>query len=248
MVNRTRNAWNEAALAAQIPLHAPWTYDTPMRRRTVIITLLLILSGGAIVNIAVAWGVWRLRDLSKVAEVEIEATAPLQLRSAIIDVFEGRDLDQEHESAWHGRIIGADGFSFTWLGTPVESTDVYASWLRYGLPFRAVEGGSFVLVGGDQHMSEFTVASLELSDALRRRWFTADICFLPAQPVWHGMILNTLVYALLLWLLFLAPFTARRMIRRRRGLCETCAYPVGVSSVCTECGAALHCSMKASQT
>jgi len=30
-----------------------------------------------------------------------------------------------------------------------------------------------------------------------------------------------------------------RMIRRRRGQCERCAYPVGTSERCTECGAAV---------
>ena len=31
----------------------------------------------------------------------------------------------------------------------------------------------------------------------------------------------------------------RRTRRRRRGQCEKCAYPIGVSPVCTECGAAV---------
>ena len=30
---------------------------------------------------------------------------------------------------------------------------------------------------------------------------------------------------------------ARRQARRRRGLCLVCGYPVGTSTVCTECGA-----------
>lgn len=56
---------------------------------------------------------------------------------------------------------------------------------------------------------------------------------------YDGLIVNTLVYALLLWLIFFAPFAARRALRRRRGTCEKCAYPIGTSPVCTECGAAV---------
>ncbi len=62
----------------------------------------------------------------------------------------------------------------------------------------------------------------------------------PLRPLFAGFIINTLFYALLLWVLFATPFAARRMLRRRRGQCETCAYPIGVSSVCTECGAAVR--------
>jgi hypothetical protein len=56
-------------------------------------------------------------------------------------------------------------------------------------------------------------------------------------PVFPGFLINTVFYAAILWLLFLTPITARRIIRRRRGLCEKCAYPIGVSPICTECGA-----------
>jgi len=62
-----------------------------------------------------------------------------------------------------------------------------------------------------------------------------------AALLWPGFIINTLIYALLLWLLFIAPLAALRMLRRRRGQCEKCAYPVGTSPICTECGAAVLC-------
>jgi hypothetical protein len=39
-----------------------------------------------------------------------------------------------------------------------------------------------------------------------------------------------------LWLLVFAPGWIRRRSRRRRNLCPSCAYPVGSSPVCTECG------------
>ncbi len=63
--------------------------------------------------------------------------------------------------------------------------------------------------------------------------------FLLMCPLWLGFALNTIFYATLLWLLIPGPFTLRRLLRLRRGLCPKCAYPIGESAVCTECGRAL---------
>ncbi len=59
---------------------------------------------------------------------------------------------------------------------------------------------------------------------------------LPIEPMWTGFAVNTLFYAAILWLLIAGPFALRRLLRLRRGLCPKCAYPMGDSSVCTECG------------
>ena len=62
---------------------------------------------------------------------------------------------------------------------------------------------------------------------------------LPYQPIWPGFAINTMFYAAVLWLLFAAPLALRGVRRRRRikrGLCVACAYPIGDSPVCTECG------------
>jgi hypothetical protein len=56
------------------------------------------------------------------------------------------------------------------------------------------------------------------------------------RPIWPGFAINTLFYAGILWVMFAAPFALRRRRRIKRGLCPACAYPVGDSSVCTECG------------
>lgn len=61
---------------------------------------------------------------------------------------------------------------------------------------------------------------------------------LPLYPIWTGFIVNTIFYASLLWLLIPGPFVLRRLIRIKRGLCETCAYDLrGVEhDACPECG------------
>jgi len=63
--------------------------------------------------------------------------------------------------------------------------------------------------------------------------------FLPIRPLWPGFAVNTVFYATTLWLLACGPFVLRRFIRIRRGLCPACAYPMGPSEVCSECGKAL---------
>ena len=62
---------------------------------------------------------------------------------------------------------------------------------------------------------------------------------LPFRPLLGGFAINTIFYAAALWLLIPGPFALRRFLRLRRGLCPQCAYPMGESAVCTECGRAL---------
>jgi hypothetical protein len=62
----------------------------------------------------------------------------------------------------------------------------------------------------------------------------------PLTPIWTGFVVNTLCYATTLWLLFAFRFTLRRWNCTRRGLCGACAYPIGTSSICTECGAGVR--------
>ena len=67
-----------------------------------------------------------------------------------------------------------------------------------------------------------------------KQWHT-----LPMKPLWPGFAFNTIFYAAMLWVVFFVPGIVKRRVRRRRGLCPACAYPVGTSDVCTECGAKL---------
>ncbi len=60
---------------------------------------------------------------------------------------------------------------------------------------------------------------------------------LPFRPIWIGIVANTLFNVLLICLVVACGRTCRSWIRRRRGLCYLCGYPVGGSLRCTECGA-----------
>ena len=67
----------------------------------------------------------------------------------------------------------------------------------------------------------------------------AEARVIPLRPLWPGFAINTVFYAVVLWLLIPGPFVLRRFVRVRRGLCPACAYPRGESDVCSECGKAL---------
>ncbi len=61
----------------------------------------------------------------------------------------------------------------------------------------------------------------------------------PLLPIWPGFAVCTLLYAAALWLLICGPFVPGRVIREfrvKRSRCPACAYPVGQSDVCSECG------------
>ena len=55
--------------------------------------------------------------------------------------------------------------------------------------------------------------------------------------MWPGFAINTVFYAVILWLPF-APFQLRRYMRVKRGLCIKCAYDLRHAdhSACPECG------------
>lgn len=66
----------------------------------------------------------------------------------------------------------------------------------------------------------------------------AEIRALPYLPIWKGLTINTAFYATL-WASAWAAFrTTRLLLRRRRGLCPTCAYDLkhNLPPGCPECG------------
>ncbi|MCC6908068.1 MAG: hypothetical protein IT430_09025 [Phycisphaerales bacterium] len=63
--------------------------------------------------------------------------------------------------------------------------------------------------------------------------------WLPLHPIWTGFAFNTVCYGFLLWLIYGGPRSVRHSHRLKRNRCPACGYPVGVSPVCTECGAPL---------
>ncbi len=161
------------------------------KRRLLIrgVLLLILLAGGAIVNVAVAWG-----------------------------------------CAYHYVWPSPRGVDATYLGLYVVDSGVNPvrgyQLVKAGLPLRSMSW-----------RPSKVPTSLTLNDLRNGSWNKQE--GMPSIPIWPGFAINTIFYAAVLWLLIAVPFALRRRLRVQRGLCEKCAYPIGSSPVCTECGGTL---------
>lgn len=70
--------------------------------------------------------------------------------------------------------------------------------------------------------------------------------FLPVRPIWGGLLLNTLIFAIAWALLLVAMFVGGSRLRRRwrlkRGRCPACRYDLSGTQheACPECGIAIR--------
>lgn len=109
-----------------------------------------------------------------------------------------------------------------------------------GWPMRSFRG--FVSGGMlDPNHSQILFPQQELRVIARERIVGKGMLprYLPYGPIWLGLIVNTLLYAIVLIVIMWMWSVIRSKLRLRRGLCPTCKYPIGESEVCTECGVEL---------
>ena len=186
-----------------------------MKRWALRIFLLLLL--GAIVNVVVAWG------------CALSATLPTKLNP--------RALTNADQAWWRNRapddypIYPDRATEFTAHGSALLRLTVGTGGMDNPMSHRQRNGWPTKSMERSQWSS---LHQLEWHDT----WtVNRPVSFsVPLRPVWPGFAINTVFYAVVLWLLFAAPFALRRWRRIKRGLCPKCAYPVGTSDVCTECG------------
>jgi hypothetical protein len=70
----------------------------------------------------------------------------------------------------------------------------------------------------------------------RDQWTGGPPSMLLMRPLFVGFAVNTVFYSAILYGVRRVPQSIIQRRRRRRGLCPACAYPIGTSPVCTECG------------
>jgi hypothetical protein len=63
---------------------------------------------------------------------------------------------------------------------------------------------------------------------------------LPLSPTWPEFAINSVLYGAVLATLIAIPLAIRRARRVEPGTCPKCAYPIGTSEICTECGAVVR--------
>ena len=225
-----------------------------MKRR--IFKLCAFLFLGAIINVAVAWGCAALVPAS---------TASQALRSAV-SIRSWKQSGTEYRDVRRFDAFGRTWIVCTHFRSHLSpDDDVWAKfeWLCQGsrgitddvgidtlLPnwtgFEADHGIRIIASSGWPRQCLWSERQATVDspkgglDVGLAPWSTWQFRDLPAWPIWPGFAINTIFYAAILWLPFAGFRFVRRRIRARRGQCPTCAYPIGTSDVCTECGAAVR--------
>jgi hypothetical protein len=218
-----------------------------MRRR--LLTILIFLVAGAVVNVAVAWGCALTID-------------PLDSEVELAGWMGGDTYDQfvNHYSRPGAvvmvsqRVPGRRQSYREWGDVEV----LFGEWTRFRVPtpkwesvrrskeVRLVQacGWPMLALWCQTHHSwksaprphEGGIATGLLLGSRPRKNLGELPRALPFRPIWQAIIVNTLCYAVILGLLVWGLFATRRFVRVRRGLCPACAYPRGESATCTECG------------
>ena len=240
-----------------VPKGGIWTSRWPdvarecMKRRW-LLKLALFLVLGAIVNVAVAW-VCCVHD-SHFDELGDYQDAHLLRDTFAWSVWSLRSSRGCLVSSSYQKWIGGGGVSQA-LGPSPESlipgwSHLPRSPFAYDLDVRprqmlvaSARGWPLLALCSEMDLHPFSFHALAITDGIPTSRFDEmpGVCripvVLPLRPIWPGFAINTVFYAVVLWLLFAGPLVLRRRRRIRRGLCPKCAYPVGTSDVCTECGA-----------
>ncbi len=223
-----------------------------MKRRLSKLVVFLIL--GVIVNVAVAWGF--------VGFARLESVQGSFMKPEAIDWFHrhapaapGFPWEVDYTIQWANPVVRK-----WWITAASSWDDPSRQDSRYAAPTRLYAhaypteaGWPFFSLDGSVWWTYPISRDGVYGRSVLRAKASVPIPFgdenpsrqLPCRPIWAGFAINTIFYAAILWLLTLGPFTARRMIRRKRGRCIKCGYDLrgtsgvncGGGGVCSECGA-----------
>jgi hypothetical protein len=205
-----------------------------MKRR--VLTILLFLLLGAMVNVAIAWALAVSVDLESAPTWwEVKAEWP----EAVPDSWPGPPVAVWREGfgwcacTYWASAKGEEGFIIA--NHYLESAEV--GWPCSSLCWRVRH---IVIPQGKPARSWSHVIK---GDGIRPDWERLGFTplswkRLPTRPIWPGFLINTLFWAVILWMLIVGPFALRRLIRRKCGRCPNCGYDLrgGFEAGCPECG------------
>jgi hypothetical protein len=200
----------------------------PSRRRPL---LVICLALGAAANVAVAIACWEMASRSADELDGVPLSLPIEQTHAL-----WRRLKLPH---WPEKPN--DGFTFHgwgWIsqhairepvpadGEPPVGSFNIAEW-RQGWPLEALSTQVLVQAPSADSNPDVQIVHHQANIFGWR---------IPTGPIWSGLIVNTLFYAAIVWLMIRGPWETRRRWREWHGRCGACGYPFGASAVCTECG------------
>ena len=220
---------------------------------------------GAIINVAVAWGLAAVGPISagptsvvatgwRPWPIQVDGFPPLARQ---MDITESMGARRNRLWAWtmDASVRDADRADVQELA---DSKDVPVFVIQAldeldgaqaGAPGRfALEVWSFgwpklSLRGGEWGQGPDELTRFGVSNAIELTGRTAygGKRYLPLLPLWPGFVINTIFCAAIVWMLFAAGGRMRRRRRIKRGLCPKCAYDLrgSDSKICPECGTAV---------
>jgi hypothetical protein len=210
----------------------------------------LLLLVGAIINIAVAW------SCSLAADPHGPATfvSSMQVQSSTIVKTRRCSFGCETTIFERTRVGGAGPRT---QRSALPFTVDRKRWTieQSGWPMYCLSGGRRVIdIPSDEADAPAATAQKQSASAMTesRSRFAVPVQpgqsargdpwafrMLPMKPLWLGFCVNTLAFAGVIYILLAIPAAVSRRRRIKRGLCPNCAYPIGDSDVCTECGVAV---------
>ncbi len=204
-----------------------------------IFKLVLFLLLGAVVNVAVAWG------LAGFYPATFDRT-----KSSLSDEARGWASDKGIPDPV---ISSYNGLGIRWVvvhkqvGTTMLSGGVEEPVYDYagmevdaGWPFVAMHEQSWIDDGvSPSHRRIYRTAIGLQTETTGLGPVIAPLRPLPFYPALPGFLIDTLIYAAIWFGLFVGFGAARRTIRHKRGLCIRCGYDLGHADhrACPECGA-----------
>jgi hypothetical protein len=205
--------------------------QTPKRGASGVRWIIMASCLGLIVSVLVSW----------VCAAFIEMRGDVKIPdSDVLEMLRHRGFTADEQSDFYGAI--ARGFGVTGTSAVLEEEEWRVIIVKEtGWPFRSVKGEARIAStssGNSPYVIEY-VGAIRFGAPQQYAGFPVP-SFLPITPRWNGLLLDTLVYSVLILAAMLLPPKLRHALRRRRGLCPSCRYPTGLSSVCSECGLTLR--------
>jgi len=198
--------------------------------------MLAYLAAGAVVNVAVVWGIAVWVPLPAPARYQSINALPASFHMVprewppvkAVAIGARLGLTERHASFDHANVDWVNARYFIRLH-------------QHGLPLRSMESWTLIEMAGKRPGQTPWENGLTIPP-----WFPRFMPYntpyggsISLRPIASGFAANSAFYGACLWFMALAASRARAASRSRRGLCPACAYPAGSSDRCTECGRAL---------
>jgi hypothetical protein len=215
--------------------------------------LVVFLLAGAIINVAVAWGIWMYHDSGVIVPSRISTTPSLLPANArsIWERSEAESWPPLVRATWtECAALGLSGiygeskrYDAGVMMPGLSESELRNMWVGRGT-FEAAQFECGLPLGtfSIELARESNTVNVMGAGRTRHNGFEIDGCVLPTKSLWSGFAINTIFYAVIVWMLCAVPGAVRWRVRIKRGQCASCAYSLreSASDKCPECGAAVR--------